>query len=417
MSYRKGLLSVVQRTLFVHPSPPTSLSLPPLLLRGPGYRLPPSSQFAPLSGDPAGAEEIAAAVELFYSGVPQGSAPSAVCFGGGLCDPLSELAAVVDSMRLIREGRHGVPFVVQTSGLYGGAEELAELDQEFKADPGSDGLSKLQVWVELAAASPPAYEKVAQPQLPGPAAFGQACGAISTLAESGVAAYATASKNPAAGDLKHVSGLAAALGAAGLFERTYHPDTLYERLGVPEGAGGAEIKAAYKSRAKELHPDVNPGAPAGAMEEVAEAYAVLGDEGRRRMCVPTRSAARARARKKHLRQKRASEGAGGGARERSECEPRGSLSRQKRARGGWRGHERSECEGGALPRQKRASEGVVGGRPPEPPPRPARLHARSVARARARLHARALGCTRAPPTDSSCLLASLAGTTRSTLRS
>jgi hypothetical protein len=42
--------------------------------------------------------------------------------------------------------------------------------------------------------------------------------------------------------------------------------------------------------------------------------------------------------------------------------------------GGWSGtHKRSECEGGALLRRKRASEGVVGGRPPEPPPRPARL--------------------------------------------
>jgi hypothetical protein len=41
-------------------------------------------------------------------------------------------------------------------------------------------------------------------------------------------------------------------------------------------------------------------------------------------------------------------------------------------RGSWRGHERGACDEGVLLLRKRASAGVVGGRPPEPPLRPAR---------------------------------------------
>jgi hypothetical protein len=87
--------------------------------------------------------------------------------------------------------------------------------------------------------------------------------------------------------------------------------------------------------------------------------------------------------------------------------------------GGWRGHERSDrnkgvsdCGGSG---QRRL--GVVGGRPPEPPLRLARSHMREAAHARGRTCARrevahALGCTRAPPTNCSFALASLAGTSR-----
>jgi hypothetical protein len=50
----------------------------------------------------------------------------------------------------------------------------------------------------------------------------------------------------------------------------------------------------------------------------------------------------------------------GGALERSQHKEAGE-------REGLRGRERSESEEGALLRRKRASEGVVGGRPPEPP--------------------------------------------------
>ncbi len=53
----------------------------------------------------------------------------------------------------------------------------------------------------------------------------------------------------------------------------------YEVLGLSKGAGEAEIKKAYRSLAKQYHPDLHPGdAEAEAkFKEVNEAYAVLSD--------------------------------------------------------------------------------------------------------------------------------------------
>ena len=50
----------------------------------------------------------------------------------------------------------------------------------------------------------------------------------------------------------------------------------YDRLGVRVGASAREIKAAYRRRARQYHPDVNP-APGAAeqFKRVHEAYQVL----------------------------------------------------------------------------------------------------------------------------------------------
>ena len=52
----------------------------------------------------------------------------------------------------------------------------------------------------------------------------------------------------------------------------------YQILGVTEDANQQEIKKAYRQKALELHPDVNPSPEAIAVfQEVKEAYEVLGD--------------------------------------------------------------------------------------------------------------------------------------------
>jgi len=55
--------------------------------------------------------------------------------------------------------------------------------------------------------------------------------------------------------------------------------TLYQALGLPPGAHEQQIKDAYRSLARRLHPDLNAGDAAGAhrLAEINSAYATLGN--------------------------------------------------------------------------------------------------------------------------------------------
>ncbi|HTH75831.1 MAG TPA: DnaJ domain-containing protein [Trinickia sp.] len=62
--------------------------------------------------------------------------------------------------------------------------------------------------------------------------------------------------------------------------------TLYETLGVHDGASDEEIKRAYRKAAMRAHPDRNKGREAAAhdaFQEIKQAYAILADPEQRRV--------------------------------------------------------------------------------------------------------------------------------------
>ncbi len=303
---RRGLVWVSRQTLMVQPNA-TPNAASPLLQRGPGYRLPTASRFQPLAvgrrnagpPPPATADEMVAAVEYFHE---HGAHPAAICFGGGHSEPFSSFPHVLDAMRAVRARRHGTPLVLVTNGLpnagAGGdpVQDLLDLHAAWRDAPGSDGDPKLSVWVNVAAGNPPAYDRVMQPDASVKMGFQQVCGTVARLAEGGVRVVGTGSAHPAAsagggGGLKQVEAMCRGMGCSDFFERSYHPETLYDVLGVAmpgeEDDAAAEagfadaVAAAYRAKAKALHPDVNRGDDAAAatraMAAVTEAHAVLGD--------------------------------------------------------------------------------------------------------------------------------------------
>lgn len=67
----------------------------------------------------------------------------------------------------------------------------------------------------------------------------------------------------------------------------------YRTLGIRRGASGAEIKAAYRKRVREFHPDLNPGNPQALeyFQQIQEAYRVLRHPDSRQAYDDSRSSA------------------------------------------------------------------------------------------------------------------------------
>ena len=58
---------------------------------------------------------------------------------------------------------------------------------------------------------------------------------------------------------------------------------LYQQLGIARGASEADVKKAYRSLAKQLHPDRNKDNPKAAerFSKVSQAYEILSDKDKR----------------------------------------------------------------------------------------------------------------------------------------
>jgi DnaJ-class molecular chaperone len=69
-----------------------------------------------------------------------------------------------------------------------------------------------------------------------------------------------------------------------LLSRTMHTKSYYETLKVSRNATDEQIKKAYRKLAMQFHPDVNSNEGAETrFKLIGEAYAVLRDEGKRRI--------------------------------------------------------------------------------------------------------------------------------------
>ena len=97
--YRKGLVWISRQTLMIQPNLLANAASP-MGQRGPGYRLPTDSSYAPLNNptQPVTAAEIIDATNFFYD---QNIHPHTICFGGGGSEPLATLPMVMEAMDAI----------------------------------------------------------------------------------------------------------------------------------------------------------------------------------------------------------------------------------------------------------------------------------------------------------------------------
>ena len=101
-----------------------------------------SSGFAMLEEPEPTAEELTAVVNAAYDSEGEGGRTiigvgendAGVCFAG-YGEPLLRLETLRETVRLVRESRHGVPWRVNTNGLHG--VEVAEALAEFGVDHGA----------------------------------------------------------------------------------------------------------------------------------------------------------------------------------------------------------------------------------------------------------------------------------------
>ena len=209
---RPGVAYTLGRTLYLSVTN-RSNALSILKTRGPGFVMPPSSGFALLSDPEPDASELAAIVDATYEraeimGMGEND-PGVVFAGAG--EPLLRLDVVVDTIAMVRESRHGVPFRVHSNGLH--EPNVAKTLANAKVD---------RVTVALATADPKQFEALTRPAAGSGAHLGTVCGFISALAEEGVDVEAVTVAAPDV-DVAAARRLAESLGASSFRTREYFP--------------------------------------------------------------------------------------------------------------------------------------------------------------------------------------------------
>ena len=214
--------------------------------RGPAFRMPEASGFAPLEREPT-VDEVAAAVDAAYAdprkravGVDVGRtrrADGGATDGGvafaGLGDPLVRWEVVRDAAARVRASRPGAPIRVVTNGLAPDGADPGRVAAALAA-AGVDSAT-----VALNAATPDAYDAlVLAPPRYAPAyhasaadavgdvrgaSFASACAMVTALAEAGVAVDVSRVSN-ASCSAAAVRALALSLGARETRDRPFFDD-------------------------------------------------------------------------------------------------------------------------------------------------------------------------------------------------
>lgn len=210
----------------------------PLTLRGPSFRMPSESGFAPLpEGVVPSADNLFQAVdEAFDSGVVAvADMESEDITFAGAGEPLLQLETLTRAAEMIKERRHGASLRVKSNGLVTSSDcpEVAQLLKDA-------GISKISI--ALTSENPQQYQQIMKPSFPIRASlrsveeyessgaggaggagcgFGDVCAMVIACAEAGLEVTCTAVERPGV-NLAAVRALSQALGAADFQSASYH---------------------------------------------------------------------------------------------------------------------------------------------------------------------------------------------------
>jgi len=143
-------------------------------------------------------------------------------------------------------------------------QSVVELNDRLRDAPGSDGDSKLEVWVDMTTSIP------------------KSAATIAHLTESGVSVNATVTEKLSKSKLKEVKAIAGGLGVGRVFVRSYHPETLYDVLDCQPTDTPDVIKSKYLEAVKANHPDVVGVEGEEKIVRITEAYEVLKDSEKKK---------------------------------------------------------------------------------------------------------------------------------------